>query len=789
MTQPTSNISMLRELCIAASVRHFPIAEPTCSSNEAQLTTPAIAAEFTLTQWTYLKENAPSGPIAIRQMMKQIEKEFKHTKDLAPGLTVHEEYRKRTSNMGLPNDLKVNMLFTRLKRALDRELENSGFQFGKQIPTSLEQLTLAQQNARQRNNGLALELIWRERLVQHFVFDGARVPNDYRTIRSWLNDPAHAAQINQITALDLKGLNLKALPTEIGNLRALMRLDIGDNQISELPNSIRNLTALEELFLDENQFSQLPDVIGQLQSLRVLSIKDNLLKELPETIGNLNGLTELHLDKNFLRFLPGTIGNLTALQCLQLDRNRLIELPQTIGNLARLELLFLSHNNLEELPASIGNLQALSNLRLEGNHLIALPQEIGNLHALTNLDLENNDLMEVPESLGNLGALTRLFLCENHLKTLPDAIGNLHSLITLSLHNNELERIPDTIGNLTAVTSLSLHDNCLSSVPDAIGNLAALQDLSLDANKLSVLPETIGNLRELKSLSLYQNQLTYLPDSIGALGNLQRLFINDNLLCRLPRSIGNLTRLQRLTLHNNRLISLTSEIGNLRMLMKFTFANNQLAYLPMSFKNFNAALDLSLDRNPFIFYFSKTFKPQTVATFQRLYNANVRYKCETPLARLFQTLIRVRPRSEVQEAFQQLPEETRNLIAAGVRRDAGYSPSSVCSSSSSSCSSEYQDLFHDMLLFARTIRKELESKWEALPQEQIASVYEMVARLQEQKRIRLNKELTPELKDVQLELSKKMTISAEALETAKRQAFDVILRLIDAVELTIRPLA
>ena len=59
----------------------------------------------------------------------------------------------------------------------------------------------------------------------------------------------------------------------------------------------------------------------------------------------------------------------------------------------------------------------------------------------------------------------------------------------------------------------------------------------------------------------------------------------------------------------------------------------------------------------------------------------------------------------------------------------------------------------------------------------------MVARLQEQKRIRLNKELTPEEKETRLEMSKTMPLSAGAIETAKAEAFDIILRLIDAVEM------
>ena len=86
---------------------------------------------------------------------------------------------------------------------------------------------------------------------------------------------------DKATDLDLRGLGLKALPPEIGDL-----------------------ANLQWLLLHNNLLEELPPQIGKLDNLRVLRLDNNHLAVLPPQIGNFANLRELHLDSNQLEVLP-----------------------------------------------------------------------------------------------------------------------------------------------------------------------------------------------------------------------------------------------------------------------------------------------------------------------------------------------------------------------------------------------------------------------------------------------------------------------------------------------------
>ncbi|AFY99750.1 COR domain-containing protein [Calothrix sp. PCC 6303] len=347
---------------------------------------------------------------------------------------------------------------------------------------------------------------------------------------------AQAAK-EQWKELNLSGMDLSELPSEIGNLTSLTDLYLNRNQLSTLPEAFGNLTSLTHLYLSANQLNALPEAFGNLTSLRYLKLNNNQINALPESIGNLTSLTSLDLSANQLNALPEAFGNLTSLTFLDLNSNPLTGLPDSVGNLTSLKHLYLNNNQLK-----------------------ALPDSAGNLTSLTFLDLSENQLNALPEAFGNLSSLTYLYLSGNQINALPESIGNLTNLRYLYLWNNQLNTLPESIVNLTNLTDLYLSENQLNALPETFGNLSSLTDLYLSGNQLNALPETFGNLSSLTYLYLNSNQLTGLPESIGQLNKLKELILYDNKLLTLPQELTKLTQLKKLDIRNNDLGELPPEV-------------------------------------------------------------------------------------------------------------------------------------------------------------------------------------------------------------------------------------
>ncbi|MCD0443908.1 ADP-ribosylation factor-like protein [Glycomyces sp. A-F 0318] len=475
--------------------------------------------------------------------------------------------------------------------------------------------------------------------------------NDLRALPEWIGN------LRALTSLDLMGNDLTAVPDSIGNLAALTGLDLKDNRLTVLPESIGNLAALTELDLHSNRLAVLPDSIGNLAALTELDLMDNDLAAVPDSIGNLRALTNLDLMDNDLTELPESIGNLTALASLDLRDNRLAVLPDSIGNLAALTELYLGGNRLTELPGAIGNLTALTELDLDGDRLTELPGAIGDLTALTRLVIRENRLTALPESIGNLTALTELDLHGNRFTEVPEWIGNLTALTGLALDGHGLTTLPEWIGNLTALTELNLHDNRLTAVPESIANLVALEHLDLGGNDLKALPEWIGNLTALTGLVLRDNRLTSLPESIGNLTALVGLDLRDNRLTALPESIGNLTALTELDLHDHRLTELPESIGNLTALTELDLSGNRLASLPDSLGNLTGLLQLKLRENDL-----ETL-PESIGNLAALTELDLK---ENSLAALPETICRLTSLTKLvlwDNRLTSLPESIGDLVA------------------------------------------------------------------------------------------------------------------------------
>jgi internalin A len=255
------------------------------------------------------------------------------------------------------------------------------------------------------------------------------------------------ADEEQWKKLNLLGMYLPELPSEIGSLTNLTILYFSDNQLSALPEAIGNLTSLTSFDLRNNQLSALPEAIGNLTSLTSFDLRNNQLSALPETIRNLTSLTSLYLNGNQFRILPEAIWSLTNLTSLYLSNNQLGALPEAIGNLTNLTSLYLSNNQLDTLPEAIWNLTSLTSLYLSNNQLDTLPEAIGNLTNLTSLYLSNNQLDTLPEAIGNLTNLTSLDISNNRLNLIqvPLEIVQKGGLVVRDYYRQRLEENVDYI--------------------------------------------------------------------------------------------------------------------------------------------------------------------------------------------------------------------------------------------------------------------------------------------------------------------------------------------------------
>jgi len=92
--------------------------------------------------------------------------------------------------------------------------------------------------------------------------------------------------------LDLSGLELTAVPSEITQLTALQELDLSRNRLMSVPPEITQLTTLQSLDLgngynDGNEINKLPREIGQLTALQTLKLDWIGLTAVPSEIGQL----------------------------------------------------------------------------------------------------------------------------------------------------------------------------------------------------------------------------------------------------------------------------------------------------------------------------------------------------------------------------------------------------------------------------------------------------------------------------------------------------------------------
>jgi internalin A len=209
------------------------------------------------------------------------------------------------------------------------------------------------------------------------------------------------AAAEKLTQLDLAGLGLEELPSEIGKLSNLRWLDLRNNQIAEIPEIIGKLSNLRWLYLSNNQIAEIPEVIGKLSNLTSLNLGENQIAKIPEFIGKLSNLLGLYLSDNQIAEIPEFPDKLSNLTELYLINTQIAEIPEFIGKLSNLTSLNLGKNQIAEIPEFIGKLSNLISLNLSDNQIAKIPDVLRKLEKLKQLDLRGNPIPIPPEILGS----------------------------------------------------------------------------------------------------------------------------------------------------------------------------------------------------------------------------------------------------------------------------------------------------------------------------------------------------------------------------------------------------
>ncbi|KNZ80216.1 Glucose-repressible alcohol dehydrogenase transcriptional effector [Termitomyces sp. J132] len=112
-------------------------------------------------------------------------------------------------------------------------------------------------------------------------------------------------------------------PTSIRPDNSWHSLDMGGVGLKHLTSNLFNLTFLSNLFLNHNALTIVPPQFAKLRHLEVLDLSDNLLTSLPPEMGMLTQLKEFYIFDNQITTIPFEFGTLHQLKTLGIEGNPL----------------------------------------------------------------------------------------------------------------------------------------------------------------------------------------------------------------------------------------------------------------------------------------------------------------------------------------------------------------------------------------------------------------------------------------------------------------------------------
>ena len=222
--------------------------------------------------------------------------------------------------------------------------------------------------------------------------------------------------------LDISGLKITELPSEISTLRMLQLLRVADmpkfnivktiDQIKDLPNLISlDFSGFNSVYLETKNHIQIPESIGELKTLKKFFLTYTGVESFPESMGKLINLEMLDLGSTGIKEVPSWIGRLKNLRVLNLggakegESNYITELPDSIVHCINLEELDLNTNNdlnVKKTLMQLSRLPKLKSLRLDGKDMKEVPKEIGLMKSLNDLSLWGCGLTTLPDEIYTL---------------------------------------------------------------------------------------------------------------------------------------------------------------------------------------------------------------------------------------------------------------------------------------------------------------------------------------------------------------------------------------------------
>ena len=227
----------------------------------------------------------------------------------------------------------------------------------------------------------------------------------------------HRAAEENLTELDLAGLELEELPPEIGKCTQLEKLVLGrvkswrggadgkmtpqptTNQLTLLPDELLSLGNLRAINLSCNPFGKMPELLLEMKQLESLNLTSIGLTEIPEYLGRLSNLTKIDLSFNRLNLIEDI-----------LEKEVLGKLCKILCQLSKLTHIHLCGNQIAEIPEALCQLSNLTHLDLFSNHITQIPEAVTQLSSLMLLKLRRNEIAEIPDKIAQLSNLAYLVI-------------------------------------------------------------------------------------------------------------------------------------------------------------------------------------------------------------------------------------------------------------------------------------------------------------------------------------------------------------------------------------------
>lgn len=365
---------------------------------------------------------------------------------------------------------------------------------------------------------------------------------------------------SQEEIINLKGLNLNNIPTELIKSKTIEAISLQNNEISIVPSHIfyetpnlqcldlsrnkilpNNLemkhNRLQTLILDYQKNLQsnkneilLPQntvkIKGQFPNLKTLSWKNFTNDILTSIIASFPRINNIYLSDSNLQYISSNIGTIFPyVKNIHLENNLITEL---IGHDFRnVEELYLDNNPLYN---SIWFDPKFTNLKiLSLSNTMRNPPKL-NIPSLITLDLSQNRFFRFEEDIFEYTtSLENLIFSKNEFKKFPNLIS-LNNLKKLSLAYNIITNVNDvSVGK--SLQMLSLRGNQIYNIDkQAFSKFTELEFLDLSENKLQSLPFAWNkNLSMLKYLNLESNYFLKIEDMmLNPLFTVQKLYIKNN---------------------------------------------------------------------------------------------------------------------------------------------------------------------------------------------------------------------------------------------------------------------